>query len=80
MIKIYKDNDVKVVTKGAYENIYKSLGYNLVIDVTEPEPQVVITEPVIAKDEEPIEVSKQVNKTVTQKSKKNNYRRNKRED
>ena len=27
MIKIGKDNNVKVVTKGAYESFYKRLGY-----------------------------------------------------
>ena len=32
MIKIYKGNDEKLVTRGAYENIYKSLGYNIVIE------------------------------------------------
>lgn len=29
MIKIVKNNDEKVVTKGAYENFYKPLGYEI---------------------------------------------------
>lgn len=37
MIKIYKDRDIKVVTNGAYEQIYKPLGYNIVIENIEPE-------------------------------------------
>lgn len=30
MIRIRKDNNEKVVTKGAYENLYKSLGYDII--------------------------------------------------
>ena len=30
MLKIIKDNNEKIVTKGAYENIYKPLGYIIV--------------------------------------------------
>lgn len=36
MIRIFKDNDNKYVTKGAYETFYKPLGYKIVLDV---EPQ-----------------------------------------
>lgn len=32
MIRIYKDNDKKYVTKGAYENFYKPLGYKTIIE------------------------------------------------
>lgn len=32
MIRIYKDRDSKFVTKGAYEQIYKPLGYNIILD------------------------------------------------
>ena len=35
MIRIYKDRDTKVVTKGAYEQFYKSLGYNIILDTIE---------------------------------------------
>lgn len=36
MITIYKDKDIKKVTKGAYNTFYKPLGYNVVIEaVTE---------------------------------------------
>ena len=33
MIRIYKDNDNKYVTKGAYETFYKPLGYKIVLDI-----------------------------------------------
>lgn len=33
MIRIYKDNDNKCVTKGAYETFYKPLGYKIVLDI-----------------------------------------------
>lgn len=32
MIRVYKDKDIKVVTKGAFEQFYKPLGYNVVLD------------------------------------------------
>lgn len=36
MIRIYKNNtDMKVVTKGAFESIFKPLGYKQVIEVKE---------------------------------------------
>lgn len=41
MIRIYKDKDTKVVTKGAYEQFYKSLGYNVILDVKEDEEKIV---------------------------------------
>lgn len=36
MIRIYKNDDNKYVTKGAYESFYKPLGYKIVLDI---EPQ-----------------------------------------
>lgn len=33
MIRIFKDNDNKYVTKGAYETFYKPLGYKIVLDI-----------------------------------------------
>ena len=30
MIKITKDNDVKIVTKGAYKSFYEHLGYKII--------------------------------------------------
>ena len=36
MLKIIKDKNEKIVTKGAYEQFYKPLGYKIVLDV---EPQ-----------------------------------------
>lgn len=32
MIRIYKQNDKKYVTKGAYEMFYKPLGYKIVLE------------------------------------------------
>lgn len=36
MLKIQKEGNAKVVTKGAYENLYKDMGYKI---VTEKKPQ-----------------------------------------
>ena len=44
MIRIYKNNDTKVVTKGAYEQFYKSLGYNIVLDTIDVVEETVETE------------------------------------
>lgn len=38
MIRIYKQDDKKYVTKGAYEMFYKPLGYKIVL---EEKPQVI---------------------------------------
>lgn len=35
MIRIFKNNDVQLVTKGAFESIFKPLGYKQVIEVKE---------------------------------------------
>lgn len=32
MIRIYKDNDKKYVTQGAYESFYKPLGYKTIME------------------------------------------------
>lgn len=32
MLKIQKNGNVKVVTKGAYENLYKDMGYEIITD------------------------------------------------
>lgn len=40
MIRICKDNDIQVVTKGAYETLYKPLGYKPVIEVKAKEVKV----------------------------------------
>ena len=32
MIRIFKDNDIKVVTQGVYTNLYAPLGYKPVIE------------------------------------------------
>lgn len=38
MIRIFKDKDIKIVTKGAFESIFKPLGYKQVIEVKEEKP------------------------------------------
>ena len=38
MIRIYKNDDNKYVTKGAYETFYKPLGYKIILD---EKPQVI---------------------------------------
>lgn len=35
MIKIVKDDTIKVVTKGAYDNLYKHLGYDIISEKKE---------------------------------------------
>lgn len=37
MIRIYKDKDIKEVTKGAYKQFYKPLGYNIILDEVKEE-------------------------------------------
>lgn len=70
MITIYKNKDIKVVTKGAYENFYKSLGYNLMIE------QVDENKPV---EEEKLQV--QLDETVTKPKKgKGSNKKNKKEE
>ena len=40
MIRIFKDNDVKLVTNGVYNSIYKPLGYKPIIEEKKVEPVV----------------------------------------
>ena len=64
MIRIYKDNDVKLVTQGTYKNLYEPLGYKIIIEakakeVTKEPAKVeeVVEEPVAIEDsidEEPV--------------------------
>lgn len=51
MIRIYKDNDVKVVTNGAYNQLYRPLGYKPIIE--EKKVKVVVQEQEGLKPEEP---------------------------
>lgn len=70
IVTIKKDNDIKKVTKGAYENFYKDAGYTIEKNVKEEKPKsvevkkVVDVEPKVAtKAEEPkIEESKKEDK------------------
>lgn len=54
MLKVFKEGHVAVVTRGAYEDIYKPLGYKLASDEQEKEPEMVennVEEEVIENDE-----------------------------
>ena len=64
MIRIFKDRDNKVVTRGAYETFYKPLGYQVVIEEkkvhkTENKTTVEVTKP---KEEEVTRVVSKKNK------------------
>lgn len=51
MIRIFKDNDVKVVTNGVYNQLYKPLGYKPIIE--EKKSKVVVQKVEETKPEEP---------------------------
>ena len=54
MLKVFKEGHVAVVTRGAYEDIYKPLGYKLASEKQEKEPDMVennVEEEVIENDE-----------------------------
>ena len=69
MIRIYKDNDTKVVTKGAYEQFYKSLGYNIILETVEE-----------IKTESNDTTVEDVKETVSRPKKSSSNKRNKKED
>lgn len=70
MIRIYKDNDVKLVTQGVYNSMYKPLGYKPIIEETKP--KAVVKEP---KVEEPKVVEPKEQDVVKESSKTNKKRR-----
>ena len=70
MIRIYKDRDEKVVTKGAYEQFYKSLGYNIILDAREDKQEIV---------EDTVATTKDLDETVTEPKKVRSNKRNKKE-
>ena len=55
MIKIKKDNIEKEVTKGAYENLYKAMGFEI---VGKQKPVEVKEAKVVEQPKEPVEDSK----------------------
>jgi len=55
MIRIFKDNDIKVVTQGAYKSLYAPLGYKPVI---EEKPKAVVKEEKVVEPKENKESSK----------------------
>lgn len=75
MIRIYKDNDIKMVTQGAYNNLYKSLGYKIVLENTQKTVTKVETKPTF---EKPKTEDKKVG-TVT-RLKKGSFKKNKKEE
>ena len=78
MIRIYKDNDVKVVTRGAYDTFYKPLGYNLIID----EPKKIVEPMSIVEPKEKNDILGETNdkETVTNIKKGRINKKNKKED
>lgn len=69
MIRIYKDNDTKVVTKGAYEQFYKSLGYNLILEAKE-DNKTIIEEKVVEQPDLDATVAKPKRGSSNKKTKK----------
>lgn len=53
MIRIFKDNDIKVVTQGVYNNLYKPLGYKPIIE--EKKAKASVKEVKVEKPQEPNE-------------------------
>lgn len=51
MIRIFRDNDIKVVTNGVYNQLYKPLGYKPIIE--EKKSKVVVQTVEETKPEEP---------------------------
>lgn len=72
MIRIYKNNDTKVVTKGAYEQFYKSLGYNIILEAVE-----VVDEVVTESNTDAVE---DVKETVSRPKRSSSNKRNKKVD
>lgn len=82
MIRIYKDNDVKVVTQGAYNTFYKPLGYNIVLEQKNQEEH-----NIIKKDKEDVKdihtnkvVVEDQSEIVTRRKKSSFIKKNKKED
>lgn len=72
MIRIYKNNDTKVVTKGAFEQFYKPLGYNIILDTIDT---------VEEKVEDSVETIIEENKeTVSRPKRSSSNKRNKKVD
>lgn len=72
MIRIYKNNDTKVVTKGAYEQFYKSLGYNIILEAVETVDEVVT--------ESNTDAVEDVKETVSRPKRSSSNKRNKKVD
>ena len=72
MIRIYKNNDTKVVTKGAYEQFYKSLGYNIILEAVET-----VDEVVTESDTDTVE---EIKETVSRPKRSSSNKRNKKVD
>lgn len=82
MIRIYKDNNVKVVTQGAYNTFYKPLGYNIVLEQKNQEEH-----NIIKKDKEDVKdihtnkvVVEDQSEIVTRRKKSSFIKKNKKED
>jgi len=62
MIRIFKENDIKVVTNGVYNSLYKPLGYKPVIEEVKEEQ---VIQP--KKEEVKPEKTKESSKTTKKK-------------
>lgn len=69
MIKIFKNNDIKTVTLGAYESFFKPLGYSVII---ESKPEKVVSEKPITKNEKLEQKEVVPNKSIDNKKLKDN--------
>lgn len=66
MIRIYKDNDIKVVTQGVYKNLYQPLGYKIIIE-EKKEKAVIKEEPKVEEPKEKTVIIKESSKTNKRK-------------
>ena len=67
MLKVFKEGHVAVVTRGAYEDIYKPLGYTIASDKQANEPEMVennVEEKVIENDEVMVEAEETAEEKV----------------
>lgn len=76
MILIHKDNEVRKVTKGAFESFFKPLGYKIIIDTKVKE----VKKDIPKKEEIIEEPKKEVSQKELKSEKANVEKKNKKED
>lgn len=78
MLKVFKEGHVAVVTRGAYEDIYKPLGYTIASDKEENKPEIVENnvEEKVSENDEVMEQTEEVEENkVDNEIKQNNKRK-----